>query len=266
MRETLKSSKDLGLEPSAAFATADPLAAYKHFLPRARAIDFDAIKPCPTDLEFLRHAIERGLTAIEPHLEAVQARLPRLSIAALFELRPLVLGLSFAVSRVASTPEGAMEGHLERLRFMRNLTLRQLEIFAYLDLIPEARVQAIRLGPAPIDTCREAVAIVALFSEYTITLAGKHPFTSAQLNQLWEQGHWLLGALRSRTGGVAPVWRDSATVIRDRFWTLLSGLHDELREAGVVIFGLLHLDDRVPPLGRRGASQAAAAPSKAKAG
>ncbi len=249
--ETLKSNQDLGLGPPAAFVGADPLAAYKHFLPRAQAISSDAIKPCTVDLTFARHNIECGLVAIQPHLVAVQARLPRLSIPSLLELRVLPLALSFAVDRIASTTEGAMENHLERLRFMRNLALRQLEIFAYLDLVPEDRVQAIRLGPTPIDSCREAIAVVALFAEFTLVIAGRHPFTAAQLNELWERGHWLLGALRSRSAVVTTVWREPATLIRDRIWTLITERHDDLREAGVAIFGLKTLDDHVPPLGRR---------------
>jgi len=259
VHETLKSNQELGLGPSAAFVTDNPLAAYKHFLPRAQGISSDAIKPCTTDITLARHNIERGLVAIQPHLDAVHAKLPRLSIPSLLELRALASGLSFAADRIASTPEEALEKHLDRLRFMRNLTFRQLEIFAYLDLVPDDRVQAIRLGPAPIETCREAIAIVALFAEHTIAFTGKHPFTAAQLNDLWEQGHWLLRALRSRSGGMTTVWREPATVIRDRFWTLVTDHHDELREAGVAIFGLKHLDEHVPPLGRRAAPAKGAA-------
>lgn len=260
MHETLKSNQDLGLGPPAAFATDNPLVAYKHFLPRAQGLSSDAIKPCATDVALARQNLERGLVAIQPHLDAVRARLPRLSLPSLPELRALGLGLSFAADRVAATPEGVMEQHLERLRFMRSLTFRQLEIFAYLDLIPEDRVQSILLGPAPIDSCREALAIVALFSEHTLAFAGKHPFTAVQLNELWERGQWLLRALRSRSAGLTQVWREPATVIRDRFWTLLTQHHDELREAGVAIFGLKHLDEHIPPLGRR------AAPTRGAAG
>jgi hypothetical protein len=251
VRETLRSNQSLRAEPAAAFVTTDPRAAYKHFLPAAHAISSDAIKPCTVDVELARHNIDCGLIAIAPHLDALRAKLPKLSIPSLFELRPLALGLSFAADRIVATSEGAIEHHLERLRFLRNLTLRQLEIFAYLDLIPEDRVQAVRFGPAPIDTCREAIAIVALFSEYTTEISGKHPFPAAQLNELWERGQWLLSALSLRSASVTPVWREPATVIRDRFWTVVSERHEELREAGVAIFGLKTLDDHVPPLGRR---------------
>jgi hypothetical protein len=261
VRETLKSNRDLGVEPPNAFTTTDPLAAYKHFQPRAQAISSDAIKPCTVDVEVARQNLEHGLQAIEPHLDAIHARLPKLSIPSLLELRALGLALSFATERIASTTEGAIEKHLERLRFMRNLTLRQLEILAYLDLIPEARVQAIRVGPTPIESCREAIAIVALFSEYTMVLTGRHPFTAVQLNELWERARWLLDALRSRSGGVTASWREPATLIRDRYWTLLVDVHDELREAGVALFGLKHLDDHIPPLGRRVVVQSGTRPA-----
>jgi hypothetical protein len=258
VRETLKSNQDLGIEPPASFVTLDPLAAYKHFLPRAQALSSDAIKACTAEIALARHNVELGLAAITPHLDAVQARLPRLAISSLLDLRAIGLALSFAADRLASTPEGVQEKCLDRLRFMRNLAFHQLEIFAYLDLVPGDRVQSIRRGPEPVDTCREAIAIVALFAEFTISFTGKHPFTTAQLDELREQGHWLLGTLRSRSGGVIQVWREPATLTRDRFWTLLVDRHDELREAGVAIFGLKRLDEHVPPLGRRAPTRGAA--------
>lgn len=257
MRETLKSNQDLRGQPEAGFDTTDPRAAYKHFLPRINALSLEAIKPCTVDVALARRNIEVGLVAVTSYLDLARARLPRLSVPLLFELRPLGLALSFAADRVAATAEGALEGHLERVRFLRNLTLRQLEIFAYLDLVPEARVEAVRLGATPIDTCREALSIVALFAEYAPAIGGRHPFTDAQLNQLWERAQWLLRALRSRSAGTA--WGEPATTIRDRFWTLVVEVHDELREAGVAIFGLKRLDEHVPPLGHPGAKPAKAA-------
>jgi hypothetical protein len=260
VRDTLKSNQDLGVEPPAAFVATDAISAYKHFLPSAQALSSDAIAGCTVEIAVARHNIELGLAAILPHLDALQARLPRLAIPSLLDLPAIGLALAYAADRVAATPEGALEKHLERLRFMRNLTFRQLEIFAYLDLVPGDRVQSIRRGPEPIDICREAIAIVALFAEFTSSFTSKHPFTAAQLDELREQGHWLLGALRSRSGGVTQVWREPATLTRDRFWTLLTQRHDELREAGAALFGLKHLDEHVPPLGRRSGGPAVTPP------
>ena len=127
-------------------------------------------------------------------------------------------------------------------------------------------MKAIRVGPRPMDACREAIAIVAVYSDHSAELAGKHPFTSAQLDQLWEQGRRLLDALRSRLTTVTHVWRESAIVIRDRFWTLFSEIHDGLREAGVVIFGLRQLYEHIPQLDRSSIAPDAIAPPRAATG
>lgn len=130
MRDTLKSNQGLGVEPPASFVSTDPVSAYKHFLPRVQAISSEAIQACTVEIAVARHNIELGLAAIMAHLDALQVRLPRLAIPSLLDLRAIGLALAYAADRVAATPEGAVEKHLERLRFMRNLTFCQLEIFA----------------------------------------------------------------------------------------------------------------------------------------
>ncbi len=53
-------------------------------------------------------------------------------------------------------------------------------------------MKAIRAGAGPLDKAHDAVNIVGYFAELGSTIAGKHPFTSAQLDQLAEDGQWLL--------------------------------------------------------------------------
>ena len=161
VRDTLKSNNRLGVAPPVTFDAVDPLEAYKHFLPHAQALSSDTIEPCTVDIALARHNIERALAAIEPHHGAIRPG-PRSSpLPAILELPALAIGLASRPIASPPPPRTPWRKHLERLRFMRSLALRQLEIFAYLDLVPEARVQALRVGPTSSDTCHEAVAIVA---------------------------------------------------------------------------------------------------------
>src|SRR4051794_32990721 len=71
-----------------------------------------------------------------------------------------------------------------RLRPVRRMALGYLEIAAEMDLVPVARVKAIRANTGPLDEARDGVAIVALFRDHAAALAGKHPFNEEALAQL----------------------------------------------------------------------------------
>ena len=79
----------------------------------------------------------------------------------------------------------------------------------------------------------------------------EHPFTEAQLRKLGEDGDWLVAAIKPAMAKGAPIDRDPAAVLRDQLFALLSERHEQLRHAGVVIFGLKDLDANIPPLGSR---------------
>jgi hypothetical protein len=234
------------------YLTTDPAAAYKHFLPLVQALPESTLRPCNLDVEIARHNIDRAITALEPHLDAVLTKLPGAPISEILELRSLGLGLVFAADLVIpQANDGAIRERLSRLRPLRDIALRQLEILAELDLVPEARVRAIRKGNGSIDSARDAVAIAALYEEYAAVLVNKHPFSAESLTELSGHGQWLLPQLKPKGAIEAPSERDPAAVIRDRFWTLVSARYDLAREAGVAAFGIKQLEEQMPPLGSR---------------
>jgi hypothetical protein len=243
------------------FTTQSPSAAYRHFLPIAKKLPADSIKPTTLDIDLARHNIERGISAIQPHLSLIKKKLPLSPLNDILELPALGLALVYAADRIpaptAST--GEIQDHLAKLRPLRELTLRQLEIHAELGLAPDDRVRAIRSGTGPLDAARDAVAIAGLYHELRGTLDGKHPFTKAQLTALADHGQWLLHQLKPTGATSSPAERDEASVVRDRFWTLIAARHEHLREAGVAAFGLRALDENVPPLGARERSRASTA-------
>ena len=254
VRETLRSNQ--GAQAHAAFVTSDPMVAYKHFLHHARALPFDSVKVCTMDVELVHDNIERALTAMEPHFATAQGKLPLLSVPALLELRALALALIYAAERIVlATIDGSHQHRLLRLRYLRDLTLRQLEIFAHLALIPSEHMRVVGVGLGPLESAHSALAIVGVFAHHHEHLQGKHPFTAEQLDELDQHARWLIDAMQPRHEASVSPERDAAVVIRDRFWTLLSHRYDDLREAGAIVFVAKHLDRNVPRLGSRPAPE-----------
>jgi hypothetical protein len=254
VRETLRSNQ--GAQAQEALSTTDPLVAYKHFLHLARALPADSVRVCSVDVEVVYSNVERALVAMEPHFVTAQKQLPGLSIASLLELRSLALALVFAAERIiVATIDGALQHRLLRLRYLRDLTLRQLEIFTHLGLIPGEYMRSVEMGIGPLANAHSALAILGVFEHYDGKVSGKHPFTTEQLVELQGHAQWLIESVRPRIEvGVSPE-RDAAVLIRDRFWTLLGNRYEDLRKAGAVVFLSTYLDWNVPPLGSKPAPE-----------
>jgi len=235
------------------FTTTDANVAYRHFLPIVQAeVSPEDAEVCRVDVQIVRTNVERGVVAIEPHLDAIRTKQPKLPLHLVLELPALALGLIVATDRVvAPVSEGELLARLEQLRPMRELTLRQLEILAELGLVPRARVAAIRSGTGPLDSARDGIAIAGLFEELGPELQGRHPFDDAYLQAMAEHANWLLPRIKPTGAQVQSSERSAEAILRDQFWTALSRRHELLREAGVAAFGVKRLDDHVPPLGAR---------------
>ncbi len=59
----------------------------------------------------------------------------------------------------------------------------------------------------------------------------------------------------------SPAERDPAAALRDRFWKALEEGYDELRTAGVALWGIKSVDAYVPPLFSRDRSPKATPPA-----
>ncbi|MFT3772078.1 MAG: hypothetical protein QM820_42270 [Minicystis sp.] len=248
----------------APFTSTDGAAAYRHFLPVVRKIPDDEIIPRGGDAAVARHNVEVGVEAIRPHLAKLKKLLPATSTKALLELPALALALVHADGRVSPSASGGdVDATLGRVTTLRELALTYLEVAAGLDLVPAPRVRAIRAGRGKLDKARDCVDIAGLFHEYQGALAGKHPFSAEQLKELAETGTWLVKNIAPKNVRRATPARDPAAVIRDRFWKALDDGHDQLRTAGVALFGIKNVDANVPPLlTRQGAAKSAAPAAK----
>lgn len=225
---------------------------YEHFLPLARSVPEDGLEPCRLDVEIVRANASRGVDAIRPHLPTVRKRLPECAVPDILEIHELSLALLFASGKIIRAEStGEIDDRLAAVRPLREASLRQLEVFSLLGMLPRTVPAAIRRGFGPLDTARDAQAIAGVFHDNEAAFDGKHPFTTEQLRKLGEDGDWLVAALKPRGARGVPTDRDPAALLRDQMFVLLTERHEQLRQAGVVVFGLRDLDARIPPLGAR---------------
>lgn len=233
-----------------AFTTSDPAEAFRHFRPLAEKEALGGDASLRHDPALGLYNIDLGLSALRPRLAELHAKCPVLDIASLLELPALALALIHATDRVPSSTAsvGEFDAALRRLHPLRGSTLGYLEIAAELELVPAGRVRAIREGSGPLDAARDALAIVALFDEYSEALKARHPFTRSQFTALAETGRWLLSNLTPGGARSVAAARSPEAMLRDRIASMLGRRHDDLRTAGVVIFGIDLVDHFVPPL------------------
>ncbi len=233
----------------APFSTDNAAAAFRHFLPVAQALPAEDVPVRGGDVTVARANVERGVEAIRPHLERVPQILPLVSVNDLLELPALALALVHADGRVpAAASAREIDAALGKVGPLREMTLSYLEVAAQLGIVPAQRVRAIRSGKGKLDVARDCVDIAGLFEEAQADLAGKHPFTEAQIAELATTGTWLVQHITPRGTAKGPATRDAAALIRDRFWKLLEDRHDDLRTVGVALFGIKGVDEQVPPL------------------
>lgn len=204
------------------------------------------------------------MDAVRPHLAQVRKALPLLDVNDFLELPSLALGLGLAVDRifVPASPQ-EIRARQASLRPVRSQALRYLEVAAELGLVPGDRVKKIRANTGPVDEARDGVAIAALFIDSEAALAGKHPFSAGALEQLGDDGNWLISQLLPSGATAEKTERSPQAVVRDQLWTDVLRRYDELYQAGVAIWGRRKVDEHIPALHSRVSAAAATAASKA---
>jgi hypothetical protein len=239
-----KTQKDKG-------AGRPPAEAYRHFLPDAQGLPGAGLETCRVDPALALHNVQLGVDSVRPHAARLRKELPALKLEDLWSLADLAAGLIYAADRVSGPASKAeVTAKLVRLRRLREPMLIVAEALAMLGMLPSDRVAAIRAGKGPMDSARDGIALEALYREYAAKLAGKHPFSDADFQEVAELGSFLVRAITPDGGRQRPEATSEAAIIRDRFYTLLVLRHAELRKAGFYLFGEA-VDAHVPPLGSR---------------
>jgi hypothetical protein len=252
----------------APFVTTDPRAAFDHFAPQASAMTGD-VPVLSFEVSVARHNVEVACAAFAPYLGDVKGLAPSVEPTTIAELPALALALEFAANAVplAARSDGSIDAAMRELGQVRLDTLAYLEIAARRGLVDEGRVAKVRAGHGKLDFANDCVAIGGIFADAAAALAGKHPFTKAELDLLATKGAWLRGELTPGGAPRRPSERDPAAVTRDRLAKLLDDGYGELEKVAGVKWGAAALRDHIPLLrSRKGAKKKPPPPEGPPAG
>jgi hypothetical protein len=255
-KPTTKSPSPKKPEPTTPVAAPPSLKkSYEAFVTAANLLPKEQVVPLKLDVNVVFANVQQGVLSVQPFLTRLRSELPKLPLEDLTQLPELSEALLYAHSEAVRHSQPAkraeMEASLTELQSLREKLLLQAEVFALVGLIPEARVAQIRAGKGLFDAAQDGVALADLYGAYRSQIAGKHPFTEAQVARTAELGHALMKLVTpdgART--TVAVAAQKAQDERDRIFSLLLLRHGELRKAGFYLFGEA-VDEKVPTLGAR---------------
>lgn len=245
---------------------------YARFLPLALKLPKEQIVPLRIEPQLLVFNVQTGLLAVQPFAGRLQAELPKVSVADFPSMLPLAEAVLYASGEATRLSQPAkrseIEGKLKELLELREPMLLIAEGLALRGLLPRTTVAQIRSGTGQFDAAMDGRALCDLYTQHKDTLAGKHPFTAAEVQHIGELGTALMRKITPDGARVATYEEaQQATERRDRLYTLLVERHADLRKAGFYLFGE-EVDQKVPILGARAArkrGEAALSPEPAVA-
>jgi hypothetical protein len=223
------------------------------FAPLAQKLSAKEVLPCRLDVALALHNIQQGVASIEPHAARLRKEMSGLPLADVLALPDLALALLFTDEQVTEpTGKAQYKTDLSRLYELRLPMLLIAEGLAQLGIIPAKLVQEIRSGKGALDAAHDGVSLGKLYQSHATTLAGKHPFSSQQLDEIITLGERLTRQVTPEharaTGSRKPL--SPSRDLRNRLYTLLVERHQDLRKAGYYLFGS-SIDTYVPVLQAR---------------
>lgn len=228
---------------------------YEEFVAEAISIPREKITGLKLDVNLIYVNVQQGVQSVQPHLDRLRAELPKLNVNGFGKLTTLAEALLYAhaESLRLSLPvkRAEIDSKLSELLRLREALLLQAEVFVLLGILPESLVAQIRSGTGMFDAAQDGVALADLYGAYRGQIAGKHPFSDAQIARVAELGHALMKVITPE-GARASVSSAAVKAMdeRDRIYSLLLLRHGELRRAGYYLFGD-EIDEKVPTLGAR---------------
>ena len=243
-------------EPTRApFVTEDRHAAFEHFARRVATLPEASLEAWNKDAEIVRANVDRGMAALAPHLDAMTPAMPHVDMVEVREIPALALALAFAAARVfVPASAGEIRDRQKRQRKMRRLAIDQLVILRDVEpglLADPSKVDAILPGKGPIDEANDGVQCVAVFRENAKSVAGKHPFSAAWLDQLATDSNWLLTQVRRAGTVVDPGDTNPDALVRDRLYTELVRRWGQAKKVALEVWGWKDVDASFPALGSR---------------
>ncbi len=223
---------------------------------KAAKIPAERVIPCRSDIALAAANVRTGYAAVfgapeDPEraarIEALKKALPEIDMKAVVELLDVARALLLAAQRAAPASAPTIEDKLGVVSKHREPMLTTAEVLAKKGFLDKDVVAKIRAGSGKLDMAQDGVALADLYTRFAGDLAGRHPFTTAEITELREAGEWLVDNL-TPAGARKPKSKPTeAEELRDRVWTMLVARHADLRMCGY----WLHrdeIDEHVPKL------------------
>lgn len=244
---------------------------FTSFLPEAQKLPKERVQTLRLTAPLVVKNVQTGLQAVQPFEARLRAELPKLPVGDFGQLLPLAEAVLYASERAARlaqpTRRAEIEAKLAQLSELREPMLLVAEGLALRGLLSVQVVAQIRSGSGLYDAAMDGRALSDLYTEHKAALAGKHPFTDAEIKRVGELGQELMRVITP--DGARLATQDEAVKAaedRDRLYSLLCERHADLRKAGFYLFGE-EVDQKVPTLGARaGRKRTEATPEEPKLG
>jgi hypothetical protein len=234
-------------------AELDLAKAFDKHVVAARAILASDVLPFRMDVDLAVVNANKGMQVIHAHAADIPMHLPKENLAHLMSIDELAAAVKFAALQVETNiPQPSeMRIKMTRGRELRQQAMPVAKALAANGAIPEPELAPILRGHGQFDTAEDCVSLATLLRKYSATITGKHPLTTAQIDEMAEVGAWLLTHLRP-TDAPSPSPKPASTIVEDRnrLATLLIHRYARLQ----VVAHYFHENDwldRAPPLGSR---------------
>ncbi len=227
--------------------------AYEKHLSAAQALSPADVVAYRLDVDLAIVNITTGMRVVHDHQAAIPTHLPHIVLNSLLALPELALATKYAAlaAEQQAPSESQIQAKLTVARDMRSKLLSVAKGLAANGLVPQAEVDAIVTGRGVRDRAEDCVSLAALFRRHAASISGKHPLTTAVIDEAAEVGSWLVATLRPSDSPQKPSTGPTPAVeIRNRLATLLVRAHGRLQ----VVAHYFHEEDweeRAPALGSR---------------
>ncbi len=235
-----------------AFSDLTPQRAFEHFKPVATRQPVEGLTAFNGRPLVMFANVKAALELLVPVLPKVLEAMRNPRLREIFELPALAMALEYANSRVPGVKlsQGEIDALLAEAGPLRAVLLDYLTVVSHplVNLVPPERVQRIRSGHGKLDSAQDCVAIPGMFYEFSSALAGKHPFTAAQIERIEELGTMLIQQIRP--GGVAKeaATRSPEALVRDQLAAVVVERFDHLLVLATVGLGKAKADATLPAL------------------
>jgi hypothetical protein len=234
-------------------ADLDLAKAYDKHVAAARLLPTSEVLPFRLDVDLAVVNVTTAMHIVEAHAADIPIHLPKENLANLMSLAELAAAVKYAALQadLEVPAPSEMKAKLTRARELRNQAMPVAKGLAANGALPQAELDPILTGLGQFDTAEDCVSLATLLRKHEVTIAGKHPLTTAQIDEMAEVGAWLLTHLRPGDAP-SPLPSGPSTMVddRNRLATLLIRRHARL-QAVAHYFHDHDWRDRTPQLGSR---------------